>query len=48
MIIGGGGWNGAVARSVNVEIALVKLYNRDLTAAEVMDNYQKTKGRFGH
>ena len=48
LIIGGGGWNGAVARSVNVEIALVKLYNRDLTAAEIMDNYNKTKARFGH
>ena len=24
------------------------IYNRALSAAEVLDNYQKTKGRFGH
>ena len=46
LTIGGGGWNGGVARSVNVEIALVKLYNRALTAAEVAQNYNATKGRF--
>ena len=30
------------------KIALVRLYNRGLSAAEILDNYNKTKGRFGH
>ena len=46
LTIGGGGWNGGVTRDANVEIALVKLYNRALTAAEVLQNYNATKGRF--
>ena len=28
-------------------IALVRMYDRPLSAAEVMDNFQKTRGRFG-
>ena len=43
---------GASKRSGNTEmkgnIASVRIYNRALSAAEVMDNYNKTKGRFGH
>ena len=29
-------------------IALVRMYDNALSAAEVLDNYQKTKARFGH
>ena len=29
-------------------IALVRIYDRALSTAEIMDNYQKTKARFGH
>ena len=28
-------------------IALVRIYDNALSAAEVMDNFQKTRGRFG-
>ena len=28
-------------------IALVRIYDRPLSAAEIMDNFQKTRGRFG-
>ena len=30
------------------KIGTVRLYTKTLSAAEVMDNYQKTKARFGH
>ena len=30
------------------DMGLVRMYDTPLSAAEVMDNYQKTKGRFGH
>ena len=29
-------------------IALVRIYDRPLSAAEILDNYNKTKARFGH
>ena len=29
-------------------IALVRMYDTPLSAAEILDNYNKTKGRFGH
>ena len=29
-------------------IALVRMYDNALSAAEILDNYQKTKARFGH
>ena len=36
----GAPWNG--------KIATVRLYTKTLSAGEVLDNYQKTKARFGH
>ena len=30
------------------KIALVRMYDTPLSAAEILDNYNKTKGRFGH
>jgi len=35
-----GPWNG--------KIGTVRLYTKTLSAAEILDNYNKTKGRFGH
>ena len=29
-------------------MGLVRMYDRALSVAEILDNYQKTKGRFGH
>ena len=36
----GAPWNG--------KIATVRLYTKTLSAVEILDNYNKTKGRFGH
>ena len=30
------------------DMGLVRIYDRPLSAAEILDNYNKTKGRFGH
>ena len=30
------------------DMGLVRIYDRPLSAAEILDNYQKTKARFGH
>lgn len=42
-----GSWNHSTAREFNGQIAVVKLYNKALTAAEVLQNYNTLKGRFG-
>jgi hypothetical protein len=42
----GGGHGGN--RHYKGSIALVRIYNRALSVAEILDNYNKTKGRFGH
>ena len=41
------GARGADTYNASMEIASVKIYNRTLTAAEVLQNYNATKGRFG-
>ena len=42
------GRRGALSQSyANAKIGLVKVYNRPLTATEVLQNYNATKGRFG-
>lgn len=33
--------------SFNGDIAIVRVYNKELSASEVLDNYNATKGRFG-
>ena len=43
-----GNYAGDTSRSFEGEIAVVRFYDKALSAAEVMDNYNKTKGRFGH
>jgi hypothetical protein len=37
---------GSVAPS-NIQIANFQIYNRALTAAEILQNYNATKGRYG-
>jgi hypothetical protein len=41
-----GTWSGT-AREWNGKIAIVRLYNRDLSAAEVLQNYNAEKSRYG-
>ena len=40
--------NATVERSWNGKIGTVRLYTKTLSAAEILDNYNKTKARFGH
>lgn len=42
-----GGFNGARGYYYNGNIALVKIYNRALTAAEVQQNFNALRGRYG-
>tara|TARA_B100001123_G_scaffold82724_2_gene94320 strand:- start:15436 stop:16857 length:1422 start_codon:yes stop_codon:yes gene_type:complete len=37
-----------IQNDLDGKIGSVRLYTKTLSAAEIMDNYQKTKGRFGH
>jgi len=41
------GWDGAVSRYMNGNIATAQIYNRALTAAEIQQNYNALKHRFG-
>ena len=43
-----GNYAGDTSRSFDGDIAVVRFYDKALSAAEILDNYQKTKGRFGH
>jgi hypothetical protein len=43
----GEGWGGNTGFSVAGDISLFRAYNRQLSAAEVAQNYNSTKGRFG-
>ena len=43
-----GGWYQTTYQPFDGNIASVRLYNIALSDAEIMDNYNKTKGRFGH
>jgi hypothetical protein len=50
-VIGGVDWqnNSTVPdHPMNGRVAIVRMYNKALSAAEIMDNYNKTKARFGH
>ena len=40
--------NTTVEGSWNGKIGTVRLYTKTLSAAEILDNYNKTKARFGH
>jgi hypothetical protein len=42
-----GTWNHAESREFNGKIAVVRLYNKDLSAAEVLQNYNAEKSRYG-
>lgn len=42
-----GGFGNITYYSNNCDIYIAKAYNRDLTAAEVLQNYNAVKGRFG-
>ena len=43
-----GNYAGDTSRSFDGDIAVVRFYDKALSAAEILDNYNKTKGRFGH
>ena len=45
--VGIGGWYQTTYQPFDGNIASVRLYNRALSDAEIMDNFQKTRGRFG-
>ena len=50
-VIGGLDWqnNSTVPdHPMNGRVAIVRMYNKALSAAEILDNYNKTKARFGH
>jgi hypothetical protein len=38
--------NGADTRTTNADVAMIKIYNRELTQAEVTQNFNAHKGRF--
>jgi hypothetical protein len=42
-----GTWNHTTSREFNGKIAVVRLYNRDLSADEVLQNYNAEKSRYG-
>lgn len=42
----GSGWAGITGFSVQGSVGLVRVYNRVLTASEVLQNYTSTRGRF--
>jgi len=42
-----GGFNGSRGYYYNGNISAVKIYNKELTAAEVQQNFNATRGRFG-
>jgi len=42
-----GRYNGHYGNYSNCSVAITQLYNRALTASEVLQNYNATKGRFG-
>lgn len=42
-----GGYSGARSYYYNGNLAICKVYNKELTTAEVLQNYNATKGRFG-
>ena len=50
-MIGGVDWqnNSTVPdHPMNGRVAIVRMYNKALSATEILDNYNKTKARFGH
>ena len=42
-----GSWNHSTGREFNGKIAVVRLYNKSLSSAEILHNYNALKGRFG-
>ena len=43
------GTNGSsVENSLDGKVGSLRLYTKTLSTAEILDNYQKTKARFGH
>jgi hypothetical protein len=42
-----GGYTGAKSYYYNGNLAICKVYNKELTSAEILQNYNATKGRFG-
>jgi hypothetical protein len=42
-----GGYSGGRSYYYNGDIAIVRVYNKQLSAIEVLNNYNATKGRFG-
>ena len=46
LAMGGIYWSGSISGNAMTNVALAQIYNRALTAAEVLQNYNATKGRF--
>ena len=42
-----GSWNHTTGRELNGKIGTIRAYHKTLTASEVLQNYNATKGRFG-
>jgi len=40
-------WTGATGFSINGNVGFIKIYNRVLSAAEILQNYNTVRGRFG-
>jgi hypothetical protein len=43
----GGGYNTGASIGIQGRLSIIKIYNRALSAAEIRQNYNATKGRFG-
>ena len=41
------GWNNSNSYEINGEYAMVRIYNRELSQSEILQNYNATKSRFG-
>jgi hypothetical protein len=41
-----GGYTGGKAYYYNGNLAICRVYNKELTSAEVLQNYNATKGRY--
>lgn len=41
------GWGGLAGHAINGNLSVLKIYNRALTAAEIQQNFNATRGRYG-
>jgi hypothetical protein len=48
LVLGTGDYQNATSQPFNGNIATTQVYNRALTATEILQNYNATKSRFGY